>query len=73
MAKRTQSQYLRLVSTAKIKRVCPKTGTASEEATGTFYVTKRNPKTAQEQGKFEFMKYDPVVRQHVVFKEAKMK
>ncbi|MEK9671983.1 MAG: 50S ribosomal protein L33 [Rhodospirillaceae bacterium] len=39
--------------------------------TGFFYVTKKNPRNSTE--KFEFRKYDPVVRKHVVFKEAKIK
>ncbi len=39
--------------------------------TGFFYVTKKNPRTRTE--KFEFNKYDPVVRKHVAFKESKIK
>ena len=39
--------------------------------TGFFYVTKKNPRTKTE--KFEFRKYDPVVRKHVAFKESKIK
>ena len=39
--------------------------------TGFFYVTKKNARTKTE--KFQFKKYDPVVRKHVVFKESKMK
>jgi large subunit ribosomal protein L33 len=39
--------------------------------TGFFYVTKKNPRTAT--GKLELRKYDPVVRKHVLFKEAKIK
>ena len=39
--------------------------------TGFFYVTKKNPRTQTE--KFSFKKYDPVVRKHVEFKEAKIK
>jgi large subunit ribosomal protein L33 len=73
MAKHTQSQYLRLISTAKVEKTDPKTGATSMQPTGYFYVTKRNPKTAAEQGKFEMNKYDPIARQHVAFKEAKMK
>ena len=38
--------------------------------TGFFYVTKKNPRTKTE--KFEFRKYDPVVRKHVAFKESKI-
>ncbi len=53
---------VRMVSTAKNKNGNP---------TGIFYVTSRNPKKLPE--KLERMKYDPVVRQHVLFKERKIK
>ena len=43
----------------------------SSEDTGYFYVTKKNARTAT--GKMEVRKYDPVVRKHVVFREAKIK
>jgi len=43
----------------------------SSANTGFFYVTKKNPRNTTE--KFSFRKYDPVVRQHVEFKEAKIK
>ncbi|MDA5193114.1 50S ribosomal protein L33 [Govanella unica] len=39
--------------------------------TGFFYVAKKNPRTKTE--KLSFRKYDPVVRKHVEFKEAKIK
>jgi large subunit ribosomal protein L33 len=39
--------------------------------TGFFYVTKKNPRNTTE--KMVFRKYDPVVRKHVEFKEAKIK
>ena len=39
--------------------------------TGYFYVAKKNPKTMTE--KLKLNKYDPVVRKHVEFKEAKIK
>ena len=39
--------------------------------TGYFYVTKKNARTST--GKMELRKYDPVVRKHVAFKEAKIK
>ena len=39
--------------------------------TGYFYVAKKNPRTLTE--KLEMRKYDPVVRKHVIFKEAKIK
>ncbi len=43
----------------------------SSAGTGFYYVTKKNPRTQTE--KMEFRKYDPVVRKHVAFKEAKIK
>ena len=39
--------------------------------TGFFYVTKKNARTKTE--KMVVRKYDPVVRKHVEFKEAKIK
>ncbi|MEN9709035.1 MAG: hypothetical protein RIQ68_1443, partial [Pseudomonadota bacterium] len=51
-------------TTVKIKLV-------SSADTGFFYVTKKNPRTQTE--KMSFRKYDPVVRKHVEFKEAKIK
>jgi large subunit ribosomal protein L33 len=39
--------------------------------TGFYYVTKKNPRTSTE--KFEFRKYDPIARRHVMFKESKIK
>ncbi len=51
-------------TTVKIKLV-------SSADTGFFYVTKKNPRTQTD--KLTFRKYDPVVRKHVEFKEAKIK
>jgi large subunit ribosomal protein L33 len=51
-------------ATQKIKLI-------SSAGTGTFYVTKKNPRTQTE--KLVFKKYDPVVRKHVEFKEGKIK
>jgi len=39
--------------------------------TGFFYVTRKNARA--QTGKLEMRKYDPVVRKHVPFKEAKIK
>ena len=39
--------------------------------TGFYYVTKNNPRNLTK--KIEKRKYDPVVRKHVLFKEAKIK
>jgi large subunit ribosomal protein L33 len=43
----------------------------STEGTGTFYVTKKNPKNNAK--KLELSKYDPKLRKHVKFKEGKIK
>jgi large subunit ribosomal protein L33 len=51
-------------ATVKIKLV-------STADTGFYYVTKKNPRTQTE--KLSFKKYDPKVRKHVEFKEAKIK
>ncbi|MBL4740422.1 MAG: 50S ribosomal protein L33 [Sneathiella sp.] len=51
-------------TTLKIKLV-------SSAGTGFYYVTKKNPRTLTE--KMVLRKYDPVVRKHVEFKEAKIK
>lgn len=39
--------------------------------TGFFYITKKNPRNLTE--KMQMRKYDPVLRKHVMFKEAKIK
>lgn len=43
----------------------------STAGTGYFYTTDKNKRTMP--GKMEIRKYDPKVRKHVVFKEAKIK
>ncbi|HPQ96399.1 MAG: 50S ribosomal protein L33 [Thiothrix sp.] len=43
----------------------------STAETGYYYTTSKNKRTTPD--KLEFKKYDPVVRKHVVFKEAKIK
>ncbi len=43
----------------------------SEAGTGSFYVTKKNPRTQTE--KLSMRKYDPKARKHVLFKETKIK
>ncbi len=42
----------------------------STEGTGFTYYTNKNKRTTT--NKLEFKKYDPKLRKHVVFKEAKM-
>ena len=43
----------------------------SSAGTGHFYTTTKIKRTKPE--KMELKKYDPVVRQHVIYKEAKIK
>lgn len=51
-------------ATEKVKLV-------STAGTGYFYTTVKNKRNTP--GKLEFTKYDPKVRKHVLFKEAKIK
>lgn len=43
----------------------------SSADTGHFYTTTKNKRTMPE--KLEMKKFDPVIRQHVMYKEAKIK
>ncbi|WP_086934213.1 50S ribosomal protein L33 [Agarilytica rhodophyticola] len=43
----------------------------SSAGTGHFYTTTKNKRNMP--GKMEIMKYDPVVRKHVLYKEGKIK
>ena len=43
----------------------------SSAGTGHFYTTDKNKKNSPD--KLEFKKFDPVVRQHVIYKESKIK
>ncbi len=43
----------------------------SSAGTGHFYTTTKNKRTMSE--KLEMKKFDPKVRQHVMYKEAKIK
>ncbi|HFN7951849.1 TPA: 50S ribosomal protein L33 [Escherichia coli] len=43
----------------------------SSAGTGHFYTTTKNKRTKPE--KLELKKFDPVVRQHAIYKEAKIK
>ena len=43
----------------------------STAGTGHFYTTSKNKRTTPET--LEFMKYDPVVRKHVAYKEVKLR
>jgi len=43
----------------------------STAGTGHFYTTSKNKRTTPE--KLQFMKFDPVARKHVAYKETKLK
>jgi large subunit ribosomal protein L33 len=62
--RKVQEHAMAKPATVKIRLV-------STADTGFFYVTKKNPRNQTE--KMSFRKYDPVVRKHVEFKEAKIK
>lgn len=53
------------------KAVREKIRLVSSAGTGHFYTTDKNKRNMPE--KMEIKKYDPVVRQHVIYKEAKIK
>jgi len=63
-ANAVRRQKMAKPTTAKIRLV-------STADTGYFYVTKKNTRTMTD--KMVVKKYDPVVRKHVDFKEAKIK
>ena len=53
------------------KKEVEKIKLVSTAGTGFYYTTAKNKRNTPD--KFEFRKYDPVVRKHVAFKEAKIK
>jgi len=53
------------------KAIREKLKLVSSAGTGHFYTTTKNKRNTP--NKLEFTKYDPVVRKHVVYKEAKIK
>lgn len=53
------------------KGVREKIKLVSSAGTGHFYTTTKNKRTKPE--KLELKKFDPAVRQHVIYKEAKIK
>ena len=55
----------------RAKGIREKIKLVSSAGTGHFYTTTKNKRTKPE--KMELKKYDPVVRQHVIYKEAKIK
>ena len=65
MGRKSNRIFIKLESTA----INPDTG----KKTGYYYVTTKNPKSQNTTEKIVLKKYDPVVRQHVEFKETKIK
>ena len=53
------------------KAIREKIKLVSSAGTGHFYTTTKNKRTMTD--KLELKKYDPVVRKHVLYKEAKIK
>ena len=53
------------------KSVSEKIKLVSSAGTGHYYTTSKNKRTMTE--KLEMKKFDPVVRKHVMYKEAKIK
>ncbi|MFZ5757094.1 MAG: 50S ribosomal protein L33 [Pseudomonadota bacterium] len=53
------------------KGIREKVKLVSTAGTGYYYTTDKNKRNTPD--KMEFSKYDPVVRKHVIFKEAKIK
>jgi large subunit ribosomal protein L33 len=53
------------------KAIREKIRLVSSAGTGHFYTTTKNKRNMPE--KMEIKKFDPVVRQHVMYKEAKIK
>jgi large subunit ribosomal protein L33 len=53
------------------KAVREKIKLVSSAGTGHYYTTSKNKRTMTE--KLEMKKFDPVVRKHVMYKEAKIK
>ncbi len=53
------------------KAVREKIKLVSSAGTGHYYTTSKNKRTTTD--KLEMKKYDPVVRKHVLYKEAKIK
>lgn len=53
------------------KKIREKIRLVSSAGTGHFYTTEKNKRNMP--GKFEIKKFDPVIREHVIYKEAKIK
>jgi large subunit ribosomal protein L33 len=68
---RRSPRFQQVQDSAMAKPATVKIRLVSTADTGFFYVTKKNPRNTTE--KMSFRKYDPVVRKHVEFKEAKIK
>ncbi len=69
MGRNAKTIFIKLVSTGTYPEGHVKAG----QKTGFYYVTKKNPRSERTQEKMAFRKYDPMIRQHVEFKETKLK
>ncbi len=67
----SEKRFVTLRLTAKGMRIIDKKGIDAVSETGHFYTTDKNKRNMP--GKMEIKKYDPVVRKHVMYKEAKIK
>jgi len=68
----SENRWVKLRVSTKGLRIIDKKGIdVSSAGTGHFYTTDKNKKNTP--GKMEIKKYDPVVRKHVMYKEAKIK
>ena len=66
---RVISNHFSDMAKGKLKTIAIKLVSAAQ--TGFFYTTRKNPKRTPH--KLAFRKYDPVVRQHVLFTESKLR
>ena len=71
MTKKALTQYLLKCVPEERKYEREKIKLVSSAGTGHFYTTTKNKKLNNQ--KWEVKKYDPKVRKHVIYKEAKMK
>lgn len=69
MGRNSKRVLIKMKSTGVHPEGSPKAG----QSTGYYKVTDKNPSSQNTTEKLEFMGYDPVIQQHVLFKEAKIK
>ncbi|MFZ2620467.1 MAG: 50S ribosomal protein L33 [Alphaproteobacteria bacterium] len=69
MGRNAKTIFIKLESTGTYPEGHVKAG----QKTGFYYTTKKNPKSENTVEKIRLSKYDPMLRKHVEFVEAKMK